>query len=66
MIVRHGVNGLLAANDDEWLGALRSLADDAQLRARLAEAGRRTVEGGYSAEEGAARLAGVLTRVAGR
>ena len=56
-IVQSGRNGILATTDDEWVDALESLAASAELRARLAAAGRRTVEEGFSAEASAARFA---------
>ena len=59
-IVRHGDNGFLAANDDDWRRALRQLIDSPQLRARQGEAGRRRVEAHYSLASQAPRLADVL------
>jgi len=47
-VVRHGENGFLASTAEEWLGALRALADDADLRRRMGEAGRLRVERDYS------------------
>lgn len=63
-IVKHGVNGLLAADDAEWYEALRALAEDEALRDRLALRGRATVEDGFSSEVGAAAFAEVIERVA--
>jgi glycosyltransferase involved in cell wall biosynthesis len=62
-VVVDGVNGMFAATEDEWLDRLRRLASDADLRQRLARAGRQTVERGYAAEIGASKLAGVLRRI---
>jgi glycosyltransferase involved in cell wall biosynthesis len=62
-IVVHGRNGLLAQTVDEWVGALDALAESPVLRDRLAQAGRRTVESGYSAESGAAAFASVVKGV---
>lgn len=61
-IVRHGENGLWATTTQEWLDALERLVTDAALRERLAVAGRRTVEGEFSAAAAAARFAGVARR----
>jgi glycosyltransferase involved in cell wall biosynthesis len=36
--VEHGVDGFLAETDTEWFDALRTLADDAALRARIGDA----------------------------
>lgn len=49
-LVRSGKNGFLASTDDEWVEALTRLADSRELRTRIGEAGRRTVEQGYSAQ----------------
>jgi glycosyltransferase involved in cell wall biosynthesis len=59
-ILRHGENGLLAKGSVEWCGALVNLARDASLRERLGQAGRRTVEEGYSFEHYQRRLADFL------
>jgi glycosyltransferase involved in cell wall biosynthesis len=59
-VIRHGTNGLLAANDDDWLDQLRMLIDDGALRERLGEAGRRTVEENYSMEHCAEQFAHVV------
>ncbi len=47
-IVREGENGLLAATDAEWKKKLTHLIADAELRQRLGQAARRTVEERYS------------------
>jgi glycosyltransferase involved in cell wall biosynthesis len=59
-IVRDGENGLLAASDEEWERALERLLADAGLRRRLGDAGRATVESGYSARVHAPRVAAVF------
>jgi len=47
-IVEQGKNGYLATTRDEWIDALRQLADDPHLRWRLGQAGRKRVEEKYS------------------
>src|SRR5205823_14020483 len=37
-MVRHGENGLLAATDEEWIAAVRTLAGDPTLRRRMGRA----------------------------
>jgi glycosyltransferase involved in cell wall biosynthesis len=64
-IVQDGVNGFLASNDAEWETKLSALIADPQLRARFAEAGRRTVEQRYSLAVNAPKLARVFDRVLG-
>jgi glycosyltransferase involved in cell wall biosynthesis len=62
-VVRHGVNGFLAATTEEWTEALRALSDPA-LRARMGEQARRTVAGHYSVTTVGPRLASVLADAA--
>jgi glycosyltransferase involved in cell wall biosynthesis len=59
-IIEDGVNSFLAATREEWITKLGRLLSDAPLRARLAVAGRRTVEERYSLRITAPRLAAVL------
>ena len=47
-IVQDGVNGFLAASDEEWKEKLSKLIADADLRQRLGQAARKTVEEKYS------------------
>jgi len=65
-IIQDGVNGFLAASDDEWVEKLGRLLTDRDLRRRFAEAGRRTVEAGYSMQVNAPRLAATLRGVVER
>jgi glycosyltransferase involved in cell wall biosynthesis len=59
-IVEHGRNGFLAASDTQWEELLGRLLEDAALRRRLGDAGRRTVEGSYSAAIQAPRVAAIF------
>ncbi len=63
-IIQDGVNGFLASNTDEWIAKLDRLLDDAELRRRFAEAGRRTIEERYSLEVNGPKLAAVLRAAA--
>jgi glycosyltransferase involved in cell wall biosynthesis len=65
-IIEDGVNGFLASSEDEWVDKLQRLLRDPALRARLAEAGRRTVEQRYSLRVNAPRIAGTLRAAAAR
>lgn len=56
-IVRHGVNGFIAGDDDAWVDALETLAASPELRRSMGAAARRTVEEGYSCEVVAAKFA---------
>lgn len=64
-LIRHGENGVLAANEDEWVSQLQQLIADSGLRERLGREGRRTVESRFSAHDCAARFAGVVRDVVG-
>jgi glycosyltransferase involved in cell wall biosynthesis len=46
--IRHGVNGFLAATDEEWYNSLRSLVGDAALRQQVAQAARQDVLACYT------------------
>lgn len=65
-VVRHGENGFAPSTVDGWIEAVRALASDPGLRARLGAAGRRTVEEGYALSVTAPRLAVILRDAAGR
>ena len=62
-IVRHGENGFFATTTDEWIDALSRLLEDPQLRVRMGQAGRSTVESEYSLQVQAPRLEGMLRSV---
>jgi glycosyltransferase involved in cell wall biosynthesis len=59
-VIEDGLNGLLAANDDDWISKIGRLIDDPAERTRLGAAGRRTVEERYAASVSAARFETVL------
>jgi glycosyltransferase involved in cell wall biosynthesis len=63
-IVDHGRNGFLAATEDEWLKYLRLLVSNRELRLAMGTEGRSKVEGKYSLQVTAPRLAGWLREVA--
>jgi len=66
-LVRDDSTGLLVApaRADELAAALERLLGDAELRARLAEAGRAVVEAEHDVHVSAQRLSGVLARCEG-
>ncbi|MBW3544923.1 MAG: glycosyltransferase, partial [Bacteroidetes bacterium] len=47
-IVKHGHNGSLAKELDEWESSLRALIEDTQLRKAMGKRGRETVEDRFS------------------
>ena len=59
-IVRDGDTGLLATTVEEWVSAIRALANDPVLRRRLGRAGREQVEQEYSVEAGGRRWVELL------
>ncbi|MHB1422418.1 MAG: glycosyltransferase [Gemmataceae bacterium] len=62
-MVRHGETGFLARTPGQWIEAVRTLANDAELRRRLGRAGRRLVETRYSVAVGAAKWLRILERL---
>jgi glycosyltransferase involved in cell wall biosynthesis len=59
-VIEPGKAGFVVRNEDEWVDALLTLAQDARLRARLGEHARRRVEQDYSVERWAPVLAEIL------
>jgi glycosyltransferase involved in cell wall biosynthesis len=59
-IIEHGVNGLLASTEQEWIECIKRLAADATLRRSLAEEGRRTVVQRFAGQRWAPRFLEVL------
>jgi glycosyltransferase involved in cell wall biosynthesis len=65
-VIEHGRNGLLASTDAEWVASLRTLVENAELRARLGRVGRETVETRYSMRSSAGAFAEVVRSVVER
>ena len=55
-IVKHGVNGFLANNQEEWVKYFEILRNDRDLRKRMGIAGRKLVEEKYSLQVNAPKL----------
>jgi glycosyltransferase involved in cell wall biosynthesis len=55
-LIQHDVNGLLASSPEDWFHELERLICDQNLRARIALAGRKTIEESYSLEKWAPRF----------
>lgn len=64
-IVEHGRNGYFASSEDEWIQALDSLHNNADLGRRMGIAGRKLVEEKYCLDVTAPRLASLLQNAAG-
>lgn len=63
--IRHGENGLLAADAEGWRDAITVLCADPPLRRRLGAAARADVEAGYGPEPRARELAALLEAALG-
>lgn len=64
-MVRTGGTGVSATTTDEWVTAIRTLADSPDLRQRLGRAGREQIEKTYSVTAGGALWVDLLARLAG-
>jgi hypothetical protein len=65
-VVEHGVSGLFAASEEEWVGAILGLAADRELRARIGRAARAVVERSYSLDRVGAAMVEIIDRLLGR
>lgn len=55
--------GMLAASDEEWRAALRTMRDSQDLRIEMGKAGRQRVEGHYSLRRNLPILAGIIRNI---
>lgn len=62
-IIQDGVNGFLAATDEEWLEKLALLIENPELRRKIGLAGRRTVEERYSSRLWAGKVRAVFEEI---
>jgi glycosyltransferase involved in cell wall biosynthesis len=62
-IIQDGENGFIAGTDDEWVEKLSQLVQSYELRRKLGDAGRHTVETKYSAAAQAPRVYEVFKSV---
>jgi glycosyltransferase involved in cell wall biosynthesis len=65
-LIQDGVNGFLAASDEEWAEKLCRLIKDPSLRGAVGREGRRTIEESCSARAWVPRVKAVLEAAAGR
>ncbi len=61
-VMEDGVNGFLARTEEDWIGRLSLLIEDAALRERVGMAGRRTVESRFSLQARGAEFVELLER----
>lgn len=64
-LIHDGQNGYLASSEDEWVEKLRELLRSPEIRERLGEAGRHTVEHQYTAVVQAPRVLQIFRAAAG-
>jgi glycosyltransferase involved in cell wall biosynthesis len=62
-IVEHGINGFLAGTTEEWIKAFSILHDNALLRKKMGESGRRKVRDKYCLQVTGPKLLSVLKSV---
>lgn len=60
VIVRDGIDGILASSNQQWFDALKKLIEDVELRRRMGSLGRERVEQHYSLQNSASRLVELL------
>lgn len=60
-VIKHGENGFLAKTTDDWLDSLKTLIDDASLRAEFGKEARKTVVENYSMNKCAQLFSQVIT-----
>lgn len=65
LIIRHGENGLLVREDEEWIASLERLIADPELRLRLGRAAREDAVAKYSTDAISTEYRGVLGEVTG-
>jgi hypothetical protein len=61
-IVEHGVNGYIARSDEEWRTYLAALITNPELRRIMGREGRKRIEGHFSLETWAPRMAEILAQ----
>lgn len=62
-LIQHGVSGMLAGDEQEWVGALERLVNDQAYRESIAAAGRRKIEANFTRAKCYERLRDVLLNV---
>ena len=62
-LIRPGINGFLPETDEEWVEAVATLADNADLRHVLGRAGRQSVEANHSVNVWASAFVGAVAGI---
>ena len=64
-LIEHNMNGLLADSEEDWFQALKVLIDEPDVRTRIAQAARRTIEASYSLRVWGPRVAALFEMLLG-
>lgn len=62
-VIKHGINGFLARNEEEWYNYLKMLIEDEDLRKRIGKEGRKTVEKELSLEVNGRKLYEIIKTI---
>lgn len=62
-VVRSGVDGFLADNDNQWMTALEKLCENKNLRVKMGNAGRERVEKNFTLQITAPKLANIFQKL---
>jgi glycosyltransferase involved in cell wall biosynthesis len=62
-VVRHGENGFLATDEEEWIESLSKLISDSALRKKMGEAGRKLVEAQFTVEKNFEKMQRVISEL---
>ena len=65
-VIEEGVTGLFAESPEDWKRALKILVQDADIRTKMGEAGRRHIVDNYSLEKHGPNLVTLLSEIAVR
>jgi glycosyltransferase involved in cell wall biosynthesis len=65
-VIKNGVNGFFAKNEEEWYNYLKMLIEDDNLRRRMGREGRKTAEKELSLEVNAKRLYEIIRNLTSR
>jgi len=63
-IIEDGLNGFLASTEEEWINKLNLLIENPDLRRKLGQSGRKTVEEEYSLSVNAPKLKQIIEKAA--
>jgi glycosyltransferase involved in cell wall biosynthesis len=62
-LIKDGVNGFLAASEEEWIKKISMLIEDPELRSRVGSNGRKDAEKAYSMDVAVLKLADIINKI---